>query len=261
VPARWSGPGYAQASGHHRTADEWFLRRRPPAAADVVIDLGSGSGEFTARLAELVPDGRVIGVDADPSMIAAARRHVAPNLEFVQARAEEVDSVMPAGSADLVVSRAMLHWLPASTHGRLFRAVFTVLRPSGWVHLEAGGMGNVPSFGPLLEDVAVAHRLAVPPPFPDTGRVFELVEVAGFSIPDEGVRTVAQRRPFTREQLVGVLLTQVSLALTRQLPDADSAEAHAVVADVVAGVDRLRRHDGSFDQTFVRLDVLAQRPV
>ena len=43
--------------------DEWFLARHRPRPSDVVVDLGCGSGEFSARLATLVPEGRVIGVD------------------------------------------------------------------------------------------------------------------------------------------------------------------------------------------------------
>lgn len=75
--AHWSGSGYVQQSAHHRALDEWFLARHPPARTDVVVDLGCGSGEFSARLAALVPQGRVIGVDPDSSMLAAAQRHKA----------------------------------------------------------------------------------------------------------------------------------------------------------------------------------------
>jgi hypothetical protein len=33
-----------------------------------------------------------------------------------------------------------------------------------------------------------------------------------------------------------------------------------IVAQAVASVDRLRRHDGSYDQTFVRLELLVRPP-
>lgn len=91
----WSGRAYAAESAHHRSYDDWFLDRLPPAPDDVVIDLGCGSGELTARLAEIVNGGRVIGVEPDGSMLEAAHRHAAPNLEFVQASAEEFDSSIP----------------------------------------------------------------------------------------------------------------------------------------------------------------------
>ena len=53
----WEGGAYAVQSAHHRSLDEWFLGRHRPSRSDVVVDAGSGSGEFTLQLAELVPDG------------------------------------------------------------------------------------------------------------------------------------------------------------------------------------------------------------
>lgn len=255
--AYWSGPGYVQHSAHHRALDESFLARHRPAPTDVVIDLGCGTGEFSARLASLIPDGRVIGVDPDASMLAAASRHQAVNLTFLQAAAEQVDDVVAHSSVDLVVSRAMLHWLPISRYLRCFQAVLRVLRPGGWFHSESGGAGNVAAIVTLLDEIATANGLPPTTPFPDAGTVFDLVEAAGFEIAQDGVRTVAQRRQFTREGLVGLLRTQAGLAITRYAPD-DAAEE--LLNAVSAKVDQLRRSDGSYDQTFVRLEILVRRP-
>jgi SAM-dependent methyltransferase len=255
---RWSGAAYATQSGHHRSLDDWFLDRLQPRADDVVVDLGCGSGEFSARLAGIATNGRVIGVEPDPSMLEAARRHDSPNLEFVQAAAEHVDDVVEQGSVDLVLSRAVLHWLPLAAYPRVFEGVWRVLRPGGWFHSESAGAGNVPKVLRLVEDLAARFDVPAPPPsFPDAGVGFDLVEQAGFHIPVDGVRTVAQRRPFTRDQLLGFLRTQVTVALTRAAPE-DMAET--IVRAAVSEVDGLRRADGSYDQTFVRLEILAQRP-
>lgn len=57
--------------------------------------------------------------------------------------------------------------------------------------------------------------------------------------------------------MLGFLRSQATVALTRVAP----ADAHdAIVQAAVADVDRLRRADGTYDQTFVRLEILAQRP-
>lgn len=256
-PARWDGDSYARTSGHHRAADDWFLRRHPPSETDVVVDIGCGSGEFTARLAELVPRGRVTGIDPDASMLEAAGRHRAANLAFVRADALDVGEVVPSRSLDLVVSRAMLHWLPAGDHPRFYAGVFGVLRPGGVLHLEAAGPGHVPGISALLTELAEEHALPEPPPFPGPGRALELVEEAGFVAVDEDpVRTVAVRRSFTREQLVG-LLGQTTMVLTRH---AGVQTGELVTRQALDAVDRLRRHDGTWDQTFVRLEVLVRRP-
>ncbi len=256
-PARWQGAEYSQASGHHRAWDDWFLQRHPVAEADVVVDLGCGSGEFTGRLGELAPHGQVIGVDQDQSMLEHARHRAARNVSFVHAPAQQVDGVVEAGSVDLVVSRAMLHWLPFESYPQLFGAVLRVLRPGGWFHAEAGGAGNVPRLAALLDSLATEYGLPKTPGFPDTGLVFEALEAAGFQLPEEGIRTVAQRRHFTRDQAIGLLRTQGTLVITRHLP---AGPAGGLVQAAVDRVDQLRRDDGSYDQTFVRLEILAQRP-
>ncbi|HEX5466566.1 MAG TPA: class I SAM-dependent methyltransferase [Candidatus Limnocylindrales bacterium] len=253
----WDGKGYANSAEHHRALDAWFLERHPPRPSDVVVDLGCGSGEFTARLAALVPQGRVIGVDPDPSMLAAARGHEARNLSFVQAPAEALDDVIAPDSVDLVVSRAMLHWLRPSAYPRVFAAVFRVLRPGGWYHSESAGAGNVHAI--VARTDALADRLGLPrpTPFPDAGVVFDQLEAAGFLIPTDGVRTVAQRRAMDRAALIGMLRSQVAVVLIREAdPDRSSEVAEAMAAEA----DTVRRSDGSWDQTFVRLDLLVRKP-
>lgn len=253
----WQGDRYRPAAGHHRSADEWFLERHRPSRTDVIVDLGCGTGEFSAELASMVPDGRVIGIDSDPSMLASARRIAGGNLSFRMGAAESVDELVDAGSIDLVVSRAMLHWLPADIRPRFFGAVLHVLRPGGVLHAEGAAAGNIRQINALLTDVAERHEIPPPPPFPDTGEVFEEVEQAGFDVPPGGVHAVAQRRRFTSAQLADLLRSQAVLVLTRHAtPDV----AASIERETLEEMDRLRRHDGTFDQTFVRLDVLARRP-
>lgn len=257
-PTRWDGERYAASSAHHREADAGFLRRHAPRSGEVVVDLGCGSGEFTTRLAALAAPGRVIGIDLDGSMLAAASRLPArPNLRFVRTDATDVDSALPARSVDVVISRAMLHWLPAERHARLYAAVHTVLRPGGVLHLECAAPGNIPHVIALLTDLAAEHGLPPPPPFPDPGRTLELLEAAGFDVADDSVGTRAGRRRFTPEQLTGLLTSQASLVLTRHT---DPEHARVITDQALAGLDRLRRRDGTFDQTFVRLEVLVRRP-
>lgn len=255
--ARWDGEAYAKQADHHRALDDWFLDRLRPDADSVVVDLGSGSGEFSARLATSVPAGKVIGIELDPSMLESAQHYAGPNLQFVHASAEELDRVVDHGSVDLVVSRAMLHWLPLESYPRVFEAVRTVLRPGGWFHSESAGVGNVPRVVELINDLAARFSAPAAQPFPDAGVVFELLEQTGFVIPAEGVRTVAQRRSFSADSVLGFLTTQAIVAITRT---ANEQQSRAIVEAAVADLERLRRADGTFDQTFVRLEILAQRP-
>ena len=58
--------------------------------------------------------------------------------------------------------------------------------------------------------------------------------------------------------MLGFLKTQATVALT-QATSEDTGEA--IVQAAVAAIERLRRFDGTHDQTFVRLEILVQRPV
>jgi trans-aconitate methyltransferase len=256
VSGGWDGRAYADASSHHRAQDEWFLSRHRPSPDTRIVDVGCGSGEFTARLAELVPDGSVLGVDPDRSMVEAAGRHAAPNLSFVTARAQDLDAVVPAASVDLVVSRAALHWISEREHRRCYEAARTVLAPGGVFHAESGGAGNVERFVTLLD--AVAAGLGLPSSsttFLTAGAAFELLEQAGFAPGPDDVRTVAQRRAFTRDALVAMVRTQAVAAY----PLGGDELRERFVTEVERRLDDVRRPDGTWDQTFVRLEVLVRR--
>jgi ubiquinone/menaquinone biosynthesis C-methylase UbiE len=254
----WDGVRYSRQTTHHRAFDEWFLERHPPVPTDHVIDVGCGTGEFTAQLAEIASEGAVIGVDPDDSMLSSAAQHVRPNLEFRHGPAQQLDLICDPESADRVVSRATFHWIPFADYPRCYEAIRRVLRPGGWFHAESGGGGNVERVVRLMDDIASAHGLgAARATLPHPAAVFELLEQAGFAIPSEGVHTVAQRRAFDRHQLLGFIRTQAALAYVVHASD----EVREVfVREVETRVNELRREDGSYDQTFVRLEALARRP-
>jgi len=76
-----------------------------------VLDLGCGPGSLAGRLAERLPDARIIGVDADPLLLALAHGRYG-TVEFVDADlgggswlAKVPDTV------DAAVSTTALHWL------------------------------------------------------------------------------------------------------------------------------------------------------
>jgi trans-aconitate methyltransferase len=104
-----------------------------------IIDLGCGDGRLSAELAAQVPDGRVRGLDADPSMIAFAHRaFVRPNLSFTQG---DVRRFSLPGPADLIVSTAALHWV--SEHEEVLRRCREHLAPGGRIFFQMGGRGCV----------------------------------------------------------------------------------------------------------------------
>jgi arsenite methyltransferase len=99
---------------------------------EVVLDLGSGAG-FDAFLAakRVGPEGRVIGVDMTPEMLAKARnlatQHGYHNVEFRQGDIEELP--VEDSSVDAIISNCVINL--ATDKAKVFREAFRVLKPGG----------------------------------------------------------------------------------------------------------------------------------
>jgi trans-aconitate methyltransferase len=255
----WDGKGYAANTGHHRVHDAAFLETLPLTRTDRVLDLCCGSGDFTRMIGDLVSEGHVLGLDAQPSMIEEACTRAGANQSFVTGPVQHLATLVPDDAAlDVVMSRSALHWVPEADHPALLAECFRVLRPGGVLRLEMGGGDNVRAMRSLLD--GVSSRLGGPTTpwtFLGAGYYLELVEGAGFSVEHGWVRTVAQHRSFDRAAVIGWLESQCFQAYEATMP----AEAHREFrAEVLDRLDEMGRPDGSFDQMFVRLDVLAHRP-
>jgi SAM-dependent methyltransferase len=104
---------------------------------ETVLDLGSGAG-FDCFLAskEVGPQGRVIGVDMTPDMIARARRAAAAGgYENVEFRLGEIEALpLPDNSVDAVISNCVLNLSPA--RDRVFAEVMRVLKPGGRIMIS-----------------------------------------------------------------------------------------------------------------------------
>lgn len=99
---------------------------------ETVLDLGSGGG-FDCFLAapQVGENGRVIGVDMTPEMVAKARANARKtgfaNVEF---RLGEIEHLPVADSSvDVIISNCVINLSPAKE--QVFRDAFRVLRPGG----------------------------------------------------------------------------------------------------------------------------------
>lgn len=262
VPS-WDGERYAANTGHHRAHDSWFLEHFPVRPDHRLLDLGCGSGDFSRTVADLVPHGEVVGLDAQPSMIAAAQPVAARNQSFLVSAVQELGAALPSPAADStfdgVFSRSVLHWVPRADHPGVLAEVFRLLKPGGFLRIECGGAGNVPAVVRAFDAIAADFAGPTCPwTFLNAGSYLDLTEQAGFVLDHDGyVRTVAQRRAFDRESFAGWVHSQAIEAYAEGIAPARRAEFAAAVD---RRLDDFRRHDGSFDQTYVRLDLLVRKP-
>jgi ubiquinone/menaquinone biosynthesis C-methylase UbiE len=257
VAGVWDGGLYAGNTAHHRAFDDVVLAGADLRPGRDVLDLGCGVGDLTARVADLVgPGGSVLGVDASAGMIEQASARTRPGLRFSVCAAQDLGSVVQPSSVDVVLSVACLHWVPAEDQPGVLASVRRALRPGGTFRADLGGAGQIAAARAVLDEESA--RLGGPTGpwyFPAAEEYAALLGAAGL-VPAHA-RLVRQRRSVP--DVVGWLRSQVFQAYLPGLPD-DAARAEFTTAAERRCVAELRRADGTHDQDYVRLDVVAHVP-
>jgi trans-aconitate 2-methyltransferase len=245
------------AATYDRVADpqeEWgreVLARLELGGDETVLDAGCGSGRVTRFLLERVPNGRVIGVDASPSMIEVAREALGGD-ERVELRIGDLTELDLDEDVDAVFSNATFHWI--LDHQRLFARLHAALRPGGALEAQCGAQGNVAEFTRAIEAVEGDERFApylrgIPASynFASVGDTEARLERAGFEVGRVWLenRTVTPSEPHTFVRSVGL-----AKHLAR-LP----GELHDAFTDAVLGA-----MPRPLVLEYVRLNISARRP-
>jgi trans-aconitate 2-methyltransferase len=126
-----------------------LLARVGAQAPDTVVDLGCGPGTLTATLTRRWPGAVVRGIDSSAEMIEAARALPAggdQRLSFVQG---DVGDWKPDGGVDVIVSNAVLQWVP--DHLPVLARWAGFLQTGGWLAFQIPGNYDQPSHVALRE--------------------------------------------------------------------------------------------------------------
>ena len=129
---------YRQGSATvQKVAGQIFLQEEVcPQAGDAILDLGSGTGELSAYLAELVgPEGKVVGVDPDKERILLAQQSHGEikNLSFVEGSASNFPGI-GSESYDIIFSNHVIHWIPDKKE--VFKNMFESLKRGGKIAIQ-----------------------------------------------------------------------------------------------------------------------------
>lgn len=116
-----------------------------------VVDLGCGPGNLTADLAKRWPNAVIEACDSSPEMVAAARA------AGVEAELVDVRDWSPAADTDVVVTNAVLQWVPG--HEELLRRWAGLLPPGAWLAMQVPGNFDAPSHV-LTRSLAASPRWA-----------------------------------------------------------------------------------------------------
>ncbi len=146
----WDPNEYHVSSEAQKKLAEELLSKAGLRGNERVLDLGCGDGKITAKIANLVQDGFVIGIDSSPEMIKFAQDHYPvkeyPNLTFQQM---DIRDFSFEGHFDLIFSNAALHWV--EDQPSVLRCVRNNLCPGGRFLIQCGGKGNVAEFYEIVK--------------------------------------------------------------------------------------------------------------
>ena len=121
-------------------------------SGEVVVDLGSGGGLDVFLAAQKVgPNGRAIGIDMTPEMIARARANAEvagyTNVEFHHSSIDKIP--LPDSSVDCVISNCVINLAPDKP--AVFREIFRILKPGGRV-----AVSDIALKGELPKEIATS---------------------------------------------------------------------------------------------------------
>ncbi len=115
-----------------------------------ILDLGCGNGLLTEKLAKLVPNGNVIGVDASEGMIKVAKEKEENNLKFLLMDINQIDLNR---QFDFIFSNATLHWI--KNHKQLWTNTYKLLNPNGFVRFNFAADGNNSNLIKVIKETIV----------------------------------------------------------------------------------------------------------
>jgi trans-aconitate 2-methyltransferase len=149
LPAHeFDGLKYAQASTHQKEWGSVLIDELQLQGCESVLDLGCGDGALTARVADLLPQGSVVGIDASCGMIDAALTHSRPNLHFI---VMDIGELRLSERFDVAFSNATLHWV--HDHQALYERLGRLLHKGGRIRFNFAGDGNCSNFFAVVREV------------------------------------------------------------------------------------------------------------
>lgn len=139
----WDPALYLQFDDHRARPFHDLLARVGARAPRRVVDAGCGPGHLTGLLAQRWPDARVTAFDSSPEMVEAARGR------GIDAERAEIADWTPAPDTDVVVTNAVLQWVPG--HAALLPGWLAALPPGAWFALQVPGNLSAPSHALVRE--------------------------------------------------------------------------------------------------------------
>lgn len=254
----FDGSKYREGSTHQKEWGARLIEELQLLGHERVLDLGCGDGALSARIAALLPLGRVMGVDASRGMIEVASAKSEENLTFLIMDINRLDF---NEEFDVVFSNAALHWV--KDHRLLLSNIGKSLKRGGLLRANFAGEGNCESFFKVIRETVVSNEFARffsgfdwPWYMPSVDEYASLAREAHFSEVDVWGENADRFFPGESEMIRW--LDQPSLVpfLAVVPEDVKSRFRDHVVRRMV---EETRQEDGTCFETFRRINVKARK--
>ena len=241
----WDAERYARNARFVSDLGAELIELLAPRPGERVLDLGCGDGALSAGIA--ARGASVVGVDAAPGMVAAARSR------GVDARVMDGEALSFEAEFDAVLSNAALHWMRDADAA--LAGVRRALKPGGRFIAEFGGHGNIAEVMAAL--TAALGRRGIdaarfsPWYFPTTEAYRAKLEAHGFAVADIALFA----RPTPLPGSLGDWLDTFCESFLKAVP---AAERPALKDEIAAALRPASRDPaGQWTLVYVRLRVVA----
>jgi SAM-dependent methyltransferase len=100
----------------------------------LVVDVGSGPGDYLATLLDAFPAARGVWTDVSPAMEDIARPELARYGDRVEFHLVDIEDLSPLpGGADVITTSRASHHFDAATLARFYAEAAAHLAPGGWL--------------------------------------------------------------------------------------------------------------------------------
>jgi trans-aconitate 2-methyltransferase len=254
----FDGKKYGEASAHQKEWGAKLVAELDLQGTERILDLGCGDGALSAQIADLVPNGEVVGIDASRGMVEAARSKGRKNLRFLLM---DINELNYCERFDVAFSNATLHWI--KDHKHLLRNVGRALRKGGRLRFNFAGEGNGSHFFSVIREAMSAEEFALhfagfdwPWYMPSVGEYSVLMDASGMDNRRVWGENADRYFPDAKETIKWI--GQPSLVpFLAHVPGRDKTAFREYVIQRM--IEETRQDDGRCFETFRRVNVFAHK--
>ncbi|MCL2157571.1 MAG: methyltransferase domain-containing protein [Methanobrevibacter sp.] len=254
----FDGEKYKQSSKHQKEWGNRLISELELKRNELILDLGCGDGVLTEQLSLLVPNGKVIGIDASMGMIQTAKKCKKDNLSFIPM---DINDMAFINDFDIIFSNAALHWV--KNHEKLLKNSLAALKPNGIIRWNFAGEGNCSNFFDIVKSVMNENEYKEyfihfewPWYMPSKEEYEKLIAKAGFR--NVHIAYENADRYFADSDEMTKWIDQPSIVpFIKCIPDRQKESFRNEVIDRM--IERTKQPDSRCFETFRRIDVKAEK--